>query len=247
MVYYLLKQVVRCGVLMFNINFLGHPGIQPDIVNNYISYRAEDEKNIKNIVVKKEPGFFTKIIDYVPSTSDYLAFFIIVALITFFVIVKPQKKLVNSSKKIVFSSLAINMKDLDEKYSILNSILEDLKLQNEIKILKISTQNNYFNFKMFSPNFNKINEFQKILKNKYNLNFRIASDNKSNFILTTELPWKIYNDIEEKTKIQNIGESSFIIYTLQDLIKKQKLHKGTLGVDINKDGYYFIKFYSSNN
>ncbi|MAV58493.1 MAG: hypothetical protein CMG07_00890 [Candidatus Marinimicrobia bacterium] len=232
---------------MFNINFLGHPGIQPDIVNNYISYRAEDEKNIKNIVVKKEPGFFTKIIDYVPSTSDYLAFFIIVALITFFVFVKPQKKFVNSSKKIVFSSLAINIKDLDEKYSILNSILEDLKLQNDIKILKISTQNNYFNFKMFSPNFNKINEFQKILKNKYNLNFRIASDNKSNFILTTELPWKIYNDIEEKTKIQNIGESSFIIYTLQDLIKKQKLHKGTLGVDINKDGYYFIKFYSSNN
>ena len=231
---------------MFNVNFLGHPGIQPDIVNNYISYRADDEKNIKNVIIKKEPGFFTKIIDYVPSKSDYLAFSIIVVLITFFIVIKPQKKLVNSSKKIVFSSLAINAKDLDEKYLTLNNILDDLKLQDEIKILKISTQNNYFNFKMFSSNFNKINEFQKILKEKYNLNFRIANDNKSNFILSTEIPWKIYNDIDEKTKIQNIGESSFIIYTIQDLIKKQKLHKGILGVDINKDGYYFIKFYSSN-
>ncbi len=231
---------------MFNVNFLGHPGIQPDIVNNYISYRADDEKNIKNVIIKKEPGFFTKIIDYVPSKSDYLAFSIIVVLITFFIVIKPQKKLVNSSKKIVFSSLAINAKDLDEKYLTLNNILDDLKLQDEIKILKISTQNNYFNFKMFSSNFNKINEFQKILKEKYNLNFRIANDNKSNFILSTEIPWKIYNDIDEKTKIQNIGESSFIIYTIQDLIKKQKLHKGILGVDINKDGYYFIKFSSSN-
>ena len=231
---------------MFNINFLGHPGIQPDIVNNYISYRADDEKNIKNVIVKKEPGFFTKIIDYVPSKSDYLAFIIIVVLITFFIVIKPQKKLVNSSKKIVFSSLAINTKDLDEKYFTLNSILEDLKLQDEIKILKISTQNNHFNYKMFSPNFNKINEFQKILKEKYNLNFRISNDNKSNFILSTEIPWKIYNDIDEKTKIQNIGESSFIIYTIQDLIKKQKLHKGILGVDIYMDGYYFIKFSSSN-
>ena len=231
---------------MFNINFLGHQGIQPDIVNNYISYRPEDEKNIKKIIVKKEPGFFTKIIDYVPSKSDYMAFFIIVVLITFFIVVKPQNKnLVSSSKDIVYSSLAINSKDLNEKYSILNSILEELKLQNEIKILKISTQNNYFNFKMISSNFTVINEFQKILKDRYKLIIRIASDNKSNYILSTEIPWKIYNDIEEKIKIQNIGESSFIIFTIQDLIKKQNLHKGSLAVDINTDGNYFIKFYTS--
>ena len=231
---------------MFNINFLGHQGIQPDIVNNYISYRPEDEKNIKKIIVKKEPGFFTKIIDYVPSKSDYLAFFIIVVLITFFIVIKPQNKnLVSSSKDIVYSSLAINSKDLYEKYSILNSILEELKLQNEIKILKISTQNNYFNFKMISSNFTVINEFQKILKDRYKLIIRIASDNKSNYILSTEIPWKIYNDIEEKIKIQNIGESSFIIFTIQDLIKKQNLHKGSLAVDINTDGNYFIKFYTS--
>ena len=231
---------------MFNINFLGHQGIQPDIVNNYISYRPEDEKNIKKIIVKKEPGFFTKIIDYVPSKSDYMAFFIIVVLITFFIVIKPQNKnLVSSSKDIVYSSLAINSKDLNEKYSILNSILEELKLQNEIKILKISTQNNYFNFKMISSNFTVINEFQKILKDRYKLIIRIASDNKSNYILSTEIPWKIYNDIEEKIKIQNIGESSFIIFTIQDLIKKQNLHKGSLAVDINTDGNYFIKFYTS--
>tara|TARA_Y100001978_G_scaffold99721_2_gene89238 strand:+ start:144 stop:845 length:702 start_codon:yes stop_codon:yes gene_type:complete len=231
---------------MFNINFLGHQGIQPDIVNNYISYRPEDEKNIKKIIVKKEPGFFTKIIDYVPSKSDYMAFFIIVVLITFFIVIKPQNKnLVSSSKDIVYSSLAINSKDLYEKYSILNSILEELKLQNEIKILKISTQNNYFNFKMISSNFTVINEFQKILKDKYKLIIRVASDNKSNYILSTEIPWKIYNDIEEKIKIQNIGESSFIIFTIQDLIKKQNLHKGSLAVDINTDGNYFIKFYTS--
>ena len=231
---------------MFNINFLGHQGIQPDIVNNYISYRPEDEKNIKKIIVKKEPGFFTKIIDYVPSKSDYLAFFIIVVLITFFIVIKPQNKnLVSSSKDIVYSSLAINSKDLYEKYSILNSILEELKLQNEIKILKISTQNNYFNFKMISSNFTVINEFQKILKDKYKLIIRVASDNKSNYILSTEIPWKIYNEIEEKIKIQNIGESSFIIFTIQDLIKKQNLHKGSLAVDINTDGNYFIKFYTS--
>ena len=231
---------------MFNINFLGHQGIQPDIVNNYISYRPEDEKNIKKIIVKKEPGFFTKIIDYVPSKSDYLAFFIIVVLITFFIVIEPQNKnLVSSSKDIVYSSLAINSKDLNEKYSILNSILEELKLQNEIKILKISTQNNYFNFKMISSNFTVINEFQKILKDKYKLIIRIASDNKSNYILSTEIPWKIYNEIEEKIKIQNIGESSFIIFTIQDLIKKQNLHKGSLVVDINTDGNYFIKFYTS--
>tara|TARA_B100001115_G_scaffold177492_1_gene165842 strand:- start:4176 stop:4877 length:702 start_codon:yes stop_codon:yes gene_type:complete len=231
---------------MFNINFLGHQGIQPDIVNNYISYRPEDEKNIKKIIVKKEPGFFTKIIDYVPSKSDYMAFFIIVVLITFFIVIKPQNKnLVSSSKDIVYSSLAINSKDLYEKYSILNSILEELKLQNEIKILKISTQNNYFNFKMISSNFTVINEFQKILKDRYKLIIRIASDNKSNYILSTEIPWKIYNDIEEKIKIQNIGESSFIIFTIQDLIKKQNLHKGSLAVDTNTDGNYFIKFYTS--
>ena len=231
---------------MFNINFLGHQGIQPDIVNNYISYRPEDEKNIKKIIVKKEPGFFTKIIDYVPSKSDYLAFFIIVVLITFFIVIKPQNKnLVSSSKDIVYSSLAINSKDLNEKYSILNSILEELKLQNEIKILKISTQNNYFNFKMISSNFTVINEFQKILKDKYKLIIRVASDNKSNYILSTEIPWKIYDEIEEKIKIQNIGESSFIIFTIQDLIKKQNLHKGSLFVDINTDGNYFIKFYTS--
>lgn len=231
---------------MFNINFLGHQGIQPDIVNNYISYRPEDEKNIKKIIVKKEPGFFTKIIDYVPSKSDYMAFFIIVVLITFFIVIEPQNKnLVSSSKDIVYSSLAINSKDLNEKYSILNSILEELKLQNEIKILKISTQNNYFNFKMISSNFTVINEFQKILKDRYKLIIRIASDNKSNYILSTEIPWKIYNDIEEKIKIQNIGESSFIIFTIQDLIKKQNLHKGSLAVDINTDGNYFIKFYTS--
>ncbi len=240
MVCNLLKQVHHFGGLMFNINFLGAPGIQPDIVSSYISYRPEDEKNVKNIIVKDEPGFFTKIIDYVPSKSDYISFLMLVVLVVLFFYMKPI-----NNKKNAYNIVTLNTLDLNESYSNLKNIINDIN-NNNVKLLQISSSNDRMNFKFKSSDGVEIlNSFNKQINKKYGFVSRIQGDSVSNYILTTEMPWKVYNDSIGFSKVQNFGQSEYVMFIIEDLIKQKKLHRGNLRVDIKDDGNYFIKFYPS--
>ena len=228
---------------MFNINFLGAPGIQPDIVSSYISYRPEDVKNVKNIIIKDKPGFFTKIIDYVPSKSDYLSFLMLGILVVLFIYNKPvDGKIIN--KKNAYNILTLNSFDLNESYSSLKKVINDMKNNNDIRLLQISSSRDLMTFKFkSSKGINFLNSFNKKINKKYGLISRIQGDSDSNYILTTEMPWKVYNDSVGFSKVQNFGQSEYVIFIIEDLIKQKKLHKGNLQVDIKEDDNYFIKFY----
>lgn len=228
---------------MFNINLLGPPGIQPDIVNSYISYHPEDEKNVKNVIVNEEPGFFTKIINYVPSKSDYVSFVMLCFIVTFIIYLKPENRKSIATKD-VYNVLSLDSIDLNENYLVLKNFFKSIQNNENIKLLKIASENSLMNFK-FSSNkgFKELNKFSRDFKVKYGIHSRIHSDKNSNFILSVGIPWKVYNDPGEISKIQNFGKSSYILFIIEDLIKHKKLHKGKLNVDIKEEDNYFIKFY----
>ena len=176
---------------MFNINFLGSPGIQPDVVNSYISYRPEDEKNIKNIIVNEKPGFFTKIIDYVPTKSDYISFSMLCIIIVLFIYIKPIKKK-SFSKKNIYNVLDLNSMNLNEDYLMLKNIINHIKDNEEITLLKISSTNSVMNFKFKSmKGIKSLKELSKDFRNKYGLNSRFQGDNASNYVLSLDAPWKV--------------------------------------------------------
>ena len=228
---------------MFNINLLGTPGIQPDIVNNYISYRAEDKKNIKNVIVNEQPGFFTKIIDYVPSKSDYISFAMLCFIITILIYLKPISNKSNINDK-VYNMISLDSIDLGDKYIIIKNVLEDIQNDKNIKLLKIASAKNYLNLKFTSnEGIKELNMFGKKIKMKYDLFSRIQGDSTSRYILSIDIPWKIYNGSQDLTKIQNFGESSYIYFIIKDLINNEVLHQGNLNVDIKEGDNYFIKFY----
>ena len=242
----LLKLVPHFGGLMFNINFLGSPGIQPDIVSNYVSYRPEDEKNVKNIVLKDEPGFFTKIIDYVPSKSDYASFLMLCLIISLFLYLRPTEDK-SHRKTNINNSLYVNPLDLNESYSVLRKLIDDIKNNNDIKFIKIVNDNSFMNFKLISlSGFDGLNSFSRNLKNKYGLTSRINGDSLSNFILTTSMPWEVYDGSGGFERIQNFGQDEYILFIIDDLIENKILHKGNLQIDIKEDNNYFIKFYPVN-
>ena len=228
---------------MFNINLLGTPGIQPDIVSSYISYHPEDEKNIKNIIVNDDPGFFTKIINYVPRKSDYISFAMLCFIIIFIFYFQPIDKKPISTKD-VYNVLSLDSIDLNENYFILNNFFEEIKNNNNLELLKISSENSLMNFKFTSnEGYKELNKFSRKVQLKHDIHSRIQGDNNSNYILSIDIPWKVYNDPSEVSKIQNFAESSYILFIIEDLINNKKLHKGKLNVDIKEEGNYFIKFY----
>ena len=140
--------------------------------------------------------------------------------------------------------ISLDSIDLSDKYIIIKNVLEDIRNDKNIKLLKIASAKNYLNLKFTSnEGIKELNMFGKKIKMKYDLFSRIQGDSTSGYILSIDIPWKIYNGSQDLTKIQNFGESSYIYFIIKDLINNEVLHQGNLNVDIKEGDNYFIKFY----
>ena len=232
---------------MFKINLLGPPGIQPDIVNNYISFDKDDKKNKKKVVLDDKSSIITKLLDYVPSGTDYLSIIMLTFIIVLFILIRQQNITIPTNKIKKYHYLSINESELESIYSEISQIISELKNNNKISIFSLITNKDKMKFKLIS---NNQNELQSLINKMNELSYvtsRIYGDSTSTFILSSELPWKIISNNTNELNIIEHGQFSSIIILLEDLILNRKLHKGKLNLLAQKDDLYKFKFIISNN
>lgn len=222
---------------MFNVNLLGAPGIQPETVDSFISYRNGADVKGKNTKSPRGPGIFSKTVKFLINRADWIGFTLISVLFIFFL--GPGSKYLGISGK-----TQPNNGDIATNYKSISGLLDQIENLNEnVSLQKLTTRVDFVRLKLLSQDQVNLLSVANKLQSFPNAVNRIYGDSTTVYVLSFESPWMIKNDKNsELTLLQNSGDLSFTIIALRQLISDEILHRGALTIEFIDADNYQMKF-----
>ena len=140
--WHLQKLEIHSGELMFNVNLLGSPGIQPETVDSSISFRDGNSINEKKIKFKRKPGNISKTGKFFRSKTDWIGF--ILTAVFFIFLLGPGGKYLG-----IPGQTQSNGADISTNYKTISGLLDYLENLNEnVSLQKMTTGVDFIKLKL---------------------------------------------------------------------------------------------------
>ncbi len=223
---------------MFNVNLLGAPGIQPETVDDSISFRNGKPEINKPTKKRKHPNPVTNSVKYIKSKGDWIGFILISAFLIY--VLGPGSDFLGLENKSL--SLEDQLKMNSETISTIISQLE--KFPESVSLRKLNTNSESIQLKLSSFSQDELFTIANGLRSCPDGITRINGDSTTVFGLSFESPWSmpVKDETEVVSPIQNSGDLSFTIVGIRQLIEDDILHQGILTIELIDSNNYQLNF-----
>ncbi len=222
---------------MFNINLLGPPGIQPETVDETISFTIINSSDAGKINSKKLPKIINQIHKLIKNKYDWLSFLLVSILIIF--AIGPGGKYLGISESKFSKNEIISFNN--QNISIIFNTIENLN--KEVTLQKFVLNSEELNLKLFSNYQETLFSISSELQSYPDAITRIYGDSSSTYTLILESPWNIYSDNKDQIlPIYNVGNYKYVLSTIHQLMEENSLHQGNLILEKVAENNYQIEF-----